>query len=387
MDVKDIKATLDSLEKNIDSKTREVVGEEIKNLSAKFADLEAGIKAGAAGIDEVKSAFEVEVKSLKDFIGKLDAKMSEKKNADKANVDTIKSAIVENGAEIVKVKKGTAVQVKAVGDMTLGVNLSGDQPRDYAAQVASIPGQMVNVSDLIQSITISGGTYTFPREGAGEGAVGAATEGSTKSQRDYDYTMVDVNTDFIAGFTVYSKKMANNLPFLESHLPGALRRDYWIAENSAFNTVMAAGVTASTELAASHDTKAEQLIAEIAKLEGANEAPNVIVVTPADYWNMVVSEKSTGAGYGLPGVVTLVNGSMTINGIPVVKANWLAANKYYVGDFSELKKVVTEGLSLEFSSEDSTNFRDNNITARIEAQVALAIHRPASIIYGDFTAV
>jgi hypothetical protein len=52
-----------------------------------------------------------------------------------------------------------------------------------------------------------------------------------------------------------------------------------------------------------------------------------------------------------------------------------------------VKKVVTEGLSLEFSNEDSDNFRKNNITARVEAQVALAIERPDALIYGDFTAI
>ena len=77
---------------------------------------------------------------------------------------------------------------------------------------------------------------------------------------------------------------------------------------------------------------------------------------------------------------------MRINGIPVIRANWLAANKYYVGDFTYVKKIITEGLSVEFSNSDEDNFRKNNITARVEAQVGLAIERASAIIYGDFTA-
>ena len=77
---------------------------------------------------------------------------------------------------------------------------------------------------------------------------------------------------------------------------------------------------------------------------------------------------------------------MFINGIPVYKATWLAANKYYVGDWTRLKKVVTEGLSLEFSNENKDNFEKNNVTARIEAQIALAYERDTAIILGDFTA-
>jgi len=198
--------------------------------------------------------------------------------------------------------------------------------------------------------------------------------------------MVDLATNFIAGFTRYSKKMANNLPFLTSFIPNALRRDYAIAENAAFNTVLAAAATASTEIITGQN-KVEMLIAEIAKQEALNYPVNGIVVRPADYWDILITEKSAGAGYGLPGIVTLEGGQLRINGIPLLKANWLAANKYYVGDWSRVNKIVTEGLSLEFSETEGTNFVTNNITARIEAQVGLAVEQPAAIIYGDFTAV
>ncbi len=285
------------------------------------------------------------------------------------------------------VRKGNKVNIetKAVGNMTLGVNLTGDQPRDYSNVVAMVPRQLVNFADLVQGITISGGTYTFPRETGSEGSIATQTEGSDKAQIDYDLTMVDVNTDFIAGFAVYSKKMANNLPFLESFLPQALRRDYWKSENSIFNTALAAAVTASTQVITGQN-KIEMLMSEMATLEGTNFAADGIVMTPADYWDILATEKSTGAGYGLPGVVTLNNGQLAINGVPLYRANWLAANKYYVGDWGTIKKVVTEGLSVEFSQHDEDNFRKNNITARIESQVAIAVHRPDSMIYGDFTA-
>jgi HK97 family phage major capsid protein len=197
--------------------------------------------------------------------------------------------------------------------------------------------------------------------------------------------MVDLATNFIAGFCRYSKKMANNLPFLTSFIPRALRRDYAKAENTIFNAVLAAAATASTQIITGKN-KIEMLMNEVATLEGINFAANGIVVRPADYWDILKIEKSTGAGYGLPGIVTLENGQLRINGIPLYRANWLAANKYYVGDWSRINKIVTEGLSLEFSEVEGTNFVTNNITARIEAQVGLAVEQPAAIIYGDFTA-
>jgi HK97 family phage major capsid protein len=335
-------------------------------------------------IKEVKESFEAQLKEMQNHADILDVKLQEKAQKEMVKGDAIKSAINENFDSIKAVRKGQAVQVKAVGDMTLGASLTGDQPRDYNYDVVSAPGQALNVSDLAGNVTISGGTYTFVQVAKGEGSISAQTEGSSKSQIDYDYTMIDVNTDFIAGFARYSKKMANNLPFLESSLPTELRRDYLIAENAAFNTVLAGAATASTITSGNN---IERLISNIAVLEGINHNVNGVVVSPADYWNIMVTEKSTGAGYGLPGVVTFEGGVLRISGIPVYKATWVAANKYYVGDWSRVKKVVTEGLSLDFSETEGSNFVKNEITARIEAQVALAVEQPSALIYGDFTTV
>jgi len=116
-------------------------------------------------------------------------------------------------------------------------------------------------------------------------------------------------------------------------------------------------------------------------LDVANYSANGIVMNKADWYTMLFTEKSTGAGYGLPFGFTYENGTFRCLGIPVLKADWVAATKYYVADWSMIEKVVTEGLSLEFS--DQERFSLNEIVARIEAQVALAVKQPASIIIGD----
>jgi HK97 family phage major capsid protein len=381
---------LDELQNNIEGKSKEQIDNEIKNLEVKYEEMienkAAELNKSVEEIRAENSELKANLEAVAEQADKLDVKMQENKRVENRGGDELKSAIRENFDEIKNVRKGNTVEIKAVADMTLGTHLTGDQPRDYNFDVVMTPSQKVNVADLVGSVQISGGTYTFVREGTSEGSISTQVEGQDKSQIDYDTALIDVNTDFLAGYATYSRKMANNLPYLESFLPKALRRDYWKAENAAFNTVLAAGATASTEVITGQN-KVEMLIAEIARLEGGDYEPNAIVVPTADFYDILVTEKSTGAGYGLPGVVTYSGGQMAINGIPVLKANWLAANKYYVADWSRINKVVTEGLGLEFSTETGDNFVKNNITARIEAQVALAIEQPAAIVYGDFTAV
>lgn len=380
MEALEIKTALEGIKAQVESKTAEQAVE-VKGL---IEALEAKMKSeNDATIDALKA----DLKSIQEHADLLDVKLQEKNVETKSEgyFDVMEKALNDNFTEIKEVRSGKSVQVKAVGDMSLSANLTGAQPKDYNFNTVMIPGQLVNVADLVGSVNIAGGTYTFPREGAGEGSIATQTEGSSKAQRDYDFTMVDVNTDFIAGFTRYSKKMANNLPFLTSFIPNALRRDYFIAENSAFYTVLAGAATASSQVITDKN-KIEMLINEIAALENSNYAVNGIVVRPSDFYDIMKTAKSASSGYGLPGIAVYENGVLRINGIPVYKATWLAANKYFVGDWSRVNKVVTQGLSLEFSEQEGSNFVKNNITARIESQTALAVEQPAAIIYGDFTA-
>jgi len=381
MEALEIKTALDGIKGQVEAKSTEQKAEVKSMIEA----LEAKMKEeNGSAISELKSALE----AIQAHADKLDVKLQEKSVAVKSDdyFTNVTKSITDKFDEIKSVRKGNSIETKVVGNMTLPVNLTGAQPKDYNFDVVMIPGQMVNVSDLVGSVNISGGTYTFVREGVGEGSIATQTEGSNKAQRDYDFTMVDVNTDFIAGFARYSKKMANNLPFLTSFIPKALRRDYFIAENAAFYAVLAAAATDSPQIITGSN-KVEMLVKDIALQQGLNYTVNAVVVTPADFYSILLTEKSTGAGYGLPGVVTFDNGQLRINGIPVYQATWMAANKYFVGDWSRVTKVITEGLSLEFSEHEGTNFVANNITARIESQTALAVEQPAAILLGDFTAV
>jgi HK97 family phage major capsid protein len=375
----ELKEQLEALTTKLEGKSKE----QAENLIKEFKlENETAIKDA---VKESNEAMQVKLDAIQAHADKLDVKLQEKSKNEASGGDALKAVITENYETISKVRKGAAVQVKAVGDMGTG-NLTGDEPRDYNFDVVMFPNQKVNVSDLVGNVMINGGTYTFTREVTGEGSISDQTEGSSKSQIDYDFLNVDVATNFLAGFARYSKKMKNNLPYLESFIPRVLRRDYAKAENAAFNTVLIAQATASTQIITGKN-KIEMLINDVARLDGLDRDVNAIVVTPADYWDILITEKSTGAGYGLPGIVSLEGGVLRINGIPLVKATWMTANKYFVADWSRINKVTTEGLSLDFSEEEGTNFVKNQVTARIEAQVALAVEDKLAILYGDFTAV
>ena len=380
-----------------------------EKLLAELANIKSGLETKTASevksaidafetkmVASTKTAFETEIKAVKDALelkfaadlkvvqdhaNLLDGKLQEKAVETK-DTDFLTKAIADNIDSIKTVSKDKGFQTKAVANMTTA-NLTGSAPKTYNFDIVTLPSQMVNIEDLARAVSAENGIYVYTRETGAEGSIGANTENTAKNQKDYDFTAYDVTTDFIAGITRYSKKMRNNLTYIVNSIPALLRRDYYKAENAAFQTILAAAATASTEIITGK-TKAEMLINEIGKLQDADyDATNLIVVKPTDYLSILKTAKDD-----LAAAVTYDGGVLRVAGVQVMKASsWLPANKYYVADWSRVSKVSTEGLSLEFSETEGSNFVNNNITARIEAQVGFAVEQPAAVIYGDFTAV
>lgn len=369
----ELKEQLEALTLKLEGKSQVEVKSAIDAFEVKHKE------ALALETKAMKEEFALELKKVQDHADALDVKMQAKAASVEVNKDAISYSIKENGEAIRTLRKGQALEIKAVGNMVTA-NLTGDEPRSYNYDIVTFPSQKVNVSDIVGSVNIDGGTYTYTRETTAEGSIGSQTEGAEKNQKDYDFATVDVATDFIAGFARYSKKMRNNLSYITSAIPDLLRRDYFKAENAAFNTILEADATASTEVITGN-TKTGMLVNEISKLEDTDYDITGIVVRPSDYYDILKTPADD-----LSAIVSYEGGVLRVNGVQLLKATWVSANKYYVGDWSRVNKVNTEGLSLEFSDVEGTNFVKNNITARIESQTALAVEQPTALVFGDFTA-
>lgn len=370
MEALEIKNALEGIKAQVETKATE-----------QAVEVKALIDAVKAENATVVEGLKNDLKAVQGHADKLDLKLQEKAVETK-NEDFLVKTIADNIDSIKTVGKDKAFQTKAVGNMGIA-NVSGSTPKNFNLDIVTLPSQSVNIEDLVRTVSADTGTYTFTRELAGEGAIASQIEGTSKSQRDYDFQAVDVTTDFLAGFARYSKKMRNNLSYIVNSIPALLRRDYYKAENAAFQDILAAQATPSTEVITGK-TKAEMLINEIGKLQDADfDETNYIVVKPTDYLSILKTAKDN-----LAAAVTYDAGILRVAGVQVLKASsWLPANRYYVGDWSRVSKVTTEGLSLEFSETEGSNFVNNNITARIEAQVGFAVEQPAAVIYGSFVAI
>jgi HK97 family phage major capsid protein len=276
------------------------------------------------------------------------------------------------------------MELKAVGNMLLSTNLTGDGVASYSARQAILPSQKINFRDLISTAVSPTGLYVQYRETGSEGSISLQTEGNSKTQIDYDFTEIKVVEGYIAGYSRFSKQMAKQLPYMQSTLPRLLQRDFFKAENAAFWTTVTGAATGSTTGAAGSNP-VEDIMTLIGNQQAANFNASYAVVNPATLADINKTLLTSGYYPGAGGVVSGANGTVNIGGTTVVPAAWAAADTVLIFDMDYLERVETEAVNVEFAMEDQDNFVKNLITARIECQEQVNLMLPASAIYYDWS--
>jgi hypothetical protein len=373
--------------------------------------IEASVKSATESVEKMKAANEAAIADVKTQVAEVKAAVVTMDEAAKKNQAALDQMIAEKAAKTVNNKTKSfgdafsesmaeafeakqaeikefqknknaklTIDLKAVGTMTLGNNLSGDGVATYNQRQGLVPAQKINMRDLIPTAVSPTGLYVTYRETGTEGSIGIQTEGNAKSQIDYDLTEVKVVSDYIAGFARFSKQMMFQLPFLQNTLQRMLLRDFYKKENSTFFSAVSSAATGSTTTSASVD--AEQLVDWIANQLDANFEASFALVSYAQ-WADLLKTKPT--DYSVPGGFVIdANGNVRIAGVPVIGASWVTNDKALIIDANYLERVETEGLRVEFSYEDSDNFQRNLVTARVECFEDINIMRTDAIIYGSF---
>lgn len=352
----DLQKVVDEKNKAIDEQTKSI-NEDLAKKGASLAEIQETLKAVQVKQSQISAPIE-EVKADFDSV--------------------ISKAITEKYDEIKSLRKGSNIEIKTVGNMLLSANLTGSGVARYSLDPAVRGRRKVHFRDLAGVIPTDTGIWKFYQQNSttGEGSFGVQTEGSGKSQLDYDVTEKTITVDVVAGFARISNQMRRDLPFMTSFLPNELREDYLRAEDNKFiNELMAQTAAYST----SASVYAEKCIEWIAALMGRDYNPNAIVTT-ASNWATLLSTKPN--DYSIPGGVTITaNGEVAIAGVPVVVMNGMTGTKTFVADWSYVKIIQAAGLSINFYEQDSDNVQKNLTTVRAEAEVALADLRPDAVLY------
>ena len=378
--------------------------EELKNI-------EASVKSATETVEKMKAANEAAIADVKNEVASVKSTLVTMDEASKKNQAALDSLIAKGAEKKAEAKTKTfgdafstavneafeskqaefkafakdrnaklVLDIKAVGDMTLSSNLTGDGVASYNSRQGLVPAQKINFRDLIPTTVSPTGLYVTYRETGTEGSISVQTEGSAKDQIDYDLTEVKVASDYIAGYARFSKQMMYQLPFLQNTLQRMLLRDFYKKENAQFFSVASSAATGSTTTSATVD--AEQLIDWLANQMSANFEASYALVSHSQ-WATLLKTKPT--DYSVPGGVSIdANGNIRIAGVPVIPASWVTDGKALIIDNNFIERVETESLRVEFSYDDADNFTKNLVTARVECFEDLNVMRTDALIYGSF---
>jgi|SRR6186713_959971 len=282
------------------------------------------------------------------------------------------------GDKDVKIK----IRLKAVGDMSTGNIVGGEGSTTYSGRQILAQSQKINFRDLLHTVRSETGVYVSYKENGSEGSIAKQTEGSAKSQIDYDFAELKAVTGYVAGFARFSKQLMRHLPFLETTLPRLLMRDFYKAENAYFWDVFA---TQSTGFTTTLETKDPLQIIDVLMGRADQDFNNSYILTSHTEVGRILKELYNDQNYmGAGSVVGTQNGIVTIAGTPIVGASFAKSkDKILIVDADYVERVETEGLNVVFSYEDANNFTTNKITARVECMEELSILQPNAHSYLD----
>jgi hypothetical protein len=384
------------LEQTASDKAKAEVKSQIEAVEKQIAEIKGvteSVKGIETSMEEVKAYIKQDEADKKANQEALDKLIAESKNNNKAASQEKKSfgqvfaeAVEENWKDISQVSKGQkfSMELKTVGDMTIANHLTGDSVHTYSSRQALVPAQKINFRDLMRTVVSPTGSYVHYKESGTEGSISTQTETSAKTQIDYDLTEVKTANEYIAGYTRFSKKLRNNLPFFQGTLPTLLLRDFFKAENAAFWTEVS-GASGIATGAGSATDDVEKLIDAIGEQMDDNFNASYILVGHLQMARLNKLLYSSGNQYtGQGGVVSSANGMISIANVPIIAASWVTDDKGLIIDQDYLERIEVEGVKVEFFEEDADNVTKNLITARVECMEAVNLMLAASARYFDF---
>lgn len=398
-----------ALEGNISTKQKAAIDSAIAGVQAKLDEQKAALQAI---IDTQKESIKVlkdaadknqpiidkfvagEGKATKpqdlSFKGQLERKLTEK-------TDEIKS-FRKGSNKIVMTLDDAGTEGKAVGDMlfadsfpTADVSITNLRPG-----IIELPKRKLHIRQLLSGGGMDLSNYAYVKETAGEGSIAPVAEGVLKPQIDLNLVEASVPAQYIAGWLRISRKMLDDVrgmtTFLQSRLPELLLRaeDNQLLNGDGTGSNLS-GITDTGNFTApvapyTATIDVEQLVLAVSQLESYDREANGILLSPLDYYRILINKASGSGEYDLPtALATISNGQLYIAGIPVFRSTAMAADKFIVGDWVMGANLLTrEAPRVEIFYEDGINVRENMVTVRVEERIAFPIYGDNYFIYGDF---
>lgn len=257
-----------------------------------------------------------------------------------------------------------------------------------------IPGSFVPLAirDVIPSMIVSGNAVNSLKENAWTNSAAEVSQGASKNESDLTFTNYDVNIRTVAHWIKVSNQLLADAPAVASYIDIRLRDglaqrvDAQLLNGNGTSPNLS-GLTDSGNFTAFTADSGANLIESINKAKyamwAAGNAPDVVIVNPADWGAMEVLREGAGTGaylYGTPGS----QASMNPFGLRVVLSTHMATGYFLIAQMRSAAMVYNRAsvaIEMGYVNDD---FTKNLVTIRAEERLALGVDRPAAVYYGQF---
>lgn len=389
--------TLDQLVEQVKSSVDKAKGEVQAIAEKALAEAERGIPMAESAKEKADEAL-IELATVKDQLGGLEQKLAEQDRGRDEQGRTAGQVFIDNerfkafagqtrprGRCMVEVKDITSLTTNAPGSVGTLV-----EPQQVANPVM-LPQRRMTIRALLAQGQMNGNTIEYDREVAFTNAAAPVAEGAAKPQSELQFEDATATARTIAHWMRTSVQILDDAPALRSIIDNRLR--FGLAYNEEVQLLTGDGtgqnlsglVTNATAYAAPGSLSAsgplEVLRLMILQVVLAEFPANGIVMNPIDVAAIELTKDSQGryiVGNPQDSIVK------RFWGLPVVETQAMGVDKALVGAFDLAAQIFDrQDATVEVSTEDQDNFIKNKVTIRAEERLALAIYRPASIVYGD----
>lgn len=255
------------------------------------------------------------------------------------------------------------------------------------------PFNPVWLRNIVPNGSTTSEVIQYLRENGGSGAAdvwdGRATPLENKPDVQFNFSLVSEEVEWIAGLVRLPRQMLMDASFLNTYIPNQLlygRRGILVAENDLiYNTLT--DPANSTAYDGTHTNPVEIVYeAALGQIRDNYFAATHILMNNRDVVNLIALNKASTAGvYDLPpGLSAVINGQLTIGGIPVVGLPQIPQGEFVVFDNRATQFVSRMSPEVRFFEEDRDNVPKNLITVRAEERAAFLVFDSLAVITGSF---
>lgn len=293
--------------------------------------------------------------------------------------EQVKNALTENKDRLTNYKGGTAAkfEVSKAAAMTTG-NYSGGFVgiTTWDNEPSRFVRRKPYLRDLIRVRNVSDAYVAWMEQSNAGGGAGNQTEGSAKTQADFDLVEASMKIQTINSYINASKQMLADIPFINSLINDELmelvdlRLDSQILTGSGlttnlkgiveYATAYSAGAFAST---ITNSNIFDLLVTAKAQIAAANASASVVLMHPTDVARFILTKDNDSNYIQGPG------GLLTASGLQIVENTGVSQNTLYVMDALKSTLALREDVSVTIGL-NSDDFTTNKVTILAEMRAA-----------------